>query len=72
MKATFKLPKSKKGWLSLGLVILTLLFGIWPVIHLFNQEILVFGMPLLMLWSTIIIFITTAVMVIVNKIGGVE
>jgi len=72
MKATFKLPKSKKGWLSLGLVILTLLLGIWPVIHLFNQEILIFGMPLLMLWSIIIIFITTAVMVIVNKIGGVE
>lgn len=72
MKATFKLPKSKKGWLSLSLVVLTLLLGIWPVIHLFNQEILIFGMPLLMLWSIIIIFITTAVMVIVNKIGGVE
>ncbi|CAM4270405.1 DUF3311 domain-containing protein [Lacicoccus alkaliphilus] len=72
MKATFKVPKTKKGWISLGLVIFTLLIGIWPIIHLFNQEILIFGMPLLMFWSIIIIIVTTSVMVIINKIGGVE
>ncbi|SOC40770.1 hypothetical protein SAMN05878391_1109 [Salinicoccus kekensis] len=72
MKATFKLPKTKKGWVSLGLVVFTLLLGIWPVIHLFNQDILIFGMPLLMLWSIVIIIMTTSVMMIINKIGGVE
>ncbi|MEI3597904.1 MULTISPECIES: hypothetical protein [unclassified Oceanobacillus] len=73
MKVTvFKRPKTKKGWFSFGAIIVVLLLGNWPVIPLFNKDILIFGFPLIMLWSIILIFVTTFVMVIINRNGGVD
>ncbi|WP_156290594.1 hypothetical protein [Oceanobacillus salinisoli] len=72
MKATFKRPKTSKGWLSLGLIAFIILLGSWPVIHLFNREVIVFGLPLLMVWSIVLIFLTTFTMLFINKIGGVD
>ncbi|WP_080872806.1 hypothetical protein [Oceanobacillus timonensis] len=70
MKATFKLPKTKRGWISVGLIIFVISLGSWPVIHLFDKEIILFGMPLLMVWSIAIILLTTLAMIIIDKIGG--
>lgn len=72
MKSTFKLPKTGKGWLSVALIASVILLGSWPVIHLFNKEIIFLGMPLLMLWSVIIIFLTVFAMVFIDKIGGAD
>lgn len=72
MKATFKLPKTKKGWFSLCLIALVIALGSWPIVHLFNKKIIVFGFPLLMIWSVVLVFLTTFSMVIINKIGGVD
>ncbi|MGJ9457432.1 hypothetical protein [Oceanobacillus sp. CF4.6] len=72
MKATFKRPKTKKGWLSFSSIVIVILLGSWPVIHLFNKEVIIFGFPLLMLWSMILIFLTTFIMIVINKVGGVD
>ncbi|WP_085993253.1 hypothetical protein [Oceanobacillus senegalensis] len=72
MKAKFKLPKTGKGWFSVGLIAFVIILGSWPVVHLFNQEIILFGMPLLMVWSIFLIIITTFAMVLINRIGGVD
>ncbi|UJL47450.1 hypothetical protein KFZ58_06090 [Virgibacillus sp. NKC19-16] len=72
MKATFKLPKTKKGWFSVCLVAFVIALGSWPIIHLFNKEIIVLGMPLMMLWSIVLIFLTTFSMILIDKIGGAD
>ena len=72
MKATFKLPKTNKGWFSLGLVLFAIFLGGWPVIPLLNHETILFGMPILMTWSIVLIFLVTFTMWFINKIGGVE
>ncbi|HZG71666.1 MAG TPA: hypothetical protein VEY51_09040 [Chondromyces sp.] len=72
MKATFKTPKTGKGWFSLILIIFTIILGSWPVITYLNHETILLGMPILMVWSIIIIFFTTFIMWFINKIGGVE
>ncbi|MBP2077121.1 MULTISPECIES: hypothetical protein [Oceanobacillus] len=72
MKATFKLPKTKKGWFGVSLIAIIILLGGWPIINIFNQEIIVFGLPLIMVWSILIIFLTTFSMAFINKIGGVD
>lgn len=72
MKSTFKLPKTKKGWFSVLLVVLVIAIGCWPVINFFNKEVLVFGMPLLMFWSILIVFLATLTMVIIDRIGGAD
>lgn len=70
MNMKFRWPSTKRGWLCLGIIIGVILIGIWPIIPLFNQEILVLGLPLLMVWSIAILFITTAAMVTINLILG--
>ncbi|HWO78519.1 MAG TPA: hypothetical protein VNM69_21860 [Bacillus sp. (in: firmicutes)] len=72
MKATFKRPKSAKEWLSFSLIVFVILLGSWPVIPIFNKEVIVFGMPLIMTWSVFIIFLTTFIMWLINRIGGVK
>ncbi|ASN04450.1 hypothetical protein [Virgibacillus necropolis] len=72
MKATFRLPNTGKGWISLGLIIFVILLGSWPVIPLLNNETIILGMPILMTWSVIIIFLTTFIMWFINKIGGIK
>ena len=70
MDMRFRAPTTAKGWESLGIVAAVLIIGIWPVITLFNQNTLVFGLPLLMVWSIAMLFITTLAMVIINIITG--
>lgn len=70
MKATFKLPANKKQWFSLCFIIFTIMLGSWPIISLFNTTTIIFGVPILIVWSIFIIFFTTFVLWLINKIGG--
>ncbi|WP_082235448.1 LPXTG cell wall anchor domain-containing protein [Halobacillus massiliensis] len=72
MKATFKLPKTGKGWFSFALIIVVIMLGSWPVIPLVNNEMIILGMPILMTLSVAIIFITTFTLILINKIGGAD
>lgn len=72
MKSTFKLPKTGKGWFSVFLIVAVIAIGSWPIINIFDKEVIFFGMPLLMFWSVAIIFITTAVMIFIDFIGGAD
>ncbi|GGC76355.1 hypothetical protein GCM10007216_03630 [Thalassobacillus devorans] len=72
MKATFKLPKTGKGWFSLGLILVVIMLGSWPVIPLVNNETIILGMPILMTLSVVIIFVTTFTLILINKIGGAK
>ncbi|KZE36876.1 hypothetical protein AV656_13930 [Bhargavaea cecembensis] len=69
MKATFKTPKTYKGWIGLFAILTIVLLGSWPVIPLLNHETIVFGMPILMTWSVILIFLTTGILMLLNKMG---
>ncbi|SMY12011.1 hypothetical protein [Brevibacterium jeotgali] len=70
MDMSFRAPTTAKGWISIGIIVLVLLSGIWPVIALFDANTLAFGLPLLMVWSIAVLFITTAAMVVINRITG--
>lgn len=70
MDMRLRTPTTARGWISIGIIFLVLLSGTWPVIVLFDANVLVLGMPLLMVWSTAILFITTAAMMIINRITG--
>lgn len=54
MKAKVKLPKSRRGWVFLGLFVAVILPGNWPVVPLFNRNVLLFGLPLMTVWSLVI------------------
>ncbi|MDW0113112.1 hypothetical protein QT711_07930 [Sporosarcina saromensis] len=69
MKATFRTPKTKKGRFGLLAILFIVLLGSWPVIPLLNNETILFGMPLLMVWSVFLIILTTTTLVVLNKIG---
>lgn len=69
MRSTLKLPKTAKGWFSLLLIIFTVFVGGWPIIPIVNKPTLFLGMPLIMVWSVFIIFLTTFSMWLINKIG---
>lgn len=70
MDMRFRTPRTTKGWVSVGIIVFVILIGVWPVIPLFNANTLVLGVPLLMVWSVAILFITTAAMVIINRLTG--
>jgi len=72
MKGLFRLPKTTRGWFSLILILLVVFIGGWPIIPLLNKDVIVFGMPLLMVWSILIIFLATFSMWLIEKIGGVD
>ncbi|SDD93761.1 hypothetical protein SAMN04488126_10282 [Bhargavaea beijingensis] len=69
MKATFRTPKTYKGWIGLFAILTVVLLGSWPVIPLLNHEAILFGMPILMFWSVVLIFLTTGVLMALNKMG---
>lgn len=69
MKAKVKLPRSRRGWVFLGVFVGVILLGSWPVIPLFSRDVLVFGLPLLMVWSCVIVFLSTFVMWLSNRMG---
>lgn len=70
MNMNFRWPRTVRGWLCVGIIAVVVSIGLWPVIPLFNQEALILGLPLLMVWSIAILFITTAAMVAINFILG--
>lgn len=70
MDMRFRAPTTTGGWVSLGIIVVSLILGVWPVVVLFDVNVLVLGMPLLMIWSIAILFITTIAMVIINQITG--
>ncbi|EMR06205.1 hypothetical protein C772_01850 [Bhargavaea cecembensis DSE10] len=69
MKATFRTPKTHKGWIGLFAILTIVLLGSWPVIPLLNHTTIIFGMPILMVWSILLIFLTTGILMILNKMG---
>lgn len=69
MKATFRTPRTKKGWFGVIAILTVVLLGSWPVIPLLNQETILFGMPILMVWSVLLIIITTVTLMVLNKMG---
>lgn len=68
MRHPFVLPTSRAGWGLLIAFVVCVLAGIWPVIGLFNRAALLFGLPLLIVWSYVIIFACVGVMLIGNRI----
>jgi len=70
MDMRLRTPRTTKGWISIGIIAFVILIGVWPVVPLFNANTLVLGVPLLMVWSVAILFITTAAMVIINRLTG--
>lgn len=70
MDMRLRTPRTARGWISLSIIVVVILAGIWPIIPLFNTDTLIFGMPLLMVWAIVILFISTAAMVIVNRLTG--
>ncbi len=69
MKAKVKLPRSRRGWVFLGVFVVVILLGSWPVVPLFNRNALVFGMPLLMVWSVAIVFLSSFAMWLSARMG---
>jgi len=49
-------------------VVGVIVIGLWPVIPLFNSDTIIFGMPVLMVWSVVIVILTTLVMAVCNLI----
>lgn len=69
MKNIVKLPKTKIGWGVLFLICSNVLLGTWPIISFFNNEVIIFGLPLLGLWSYAIAFLGSITMLLAMKLG---
>ncbi|GAA0700445.1 hypothetical protein ACQKFL_03320 [Vreelandella titanicae] len=68
MERLLVLPTSRAGWgLFIAFVVLVLA-GTWPVIGWVNRATLVMGLPLLVVWSYLVIFACVVVMLIGNRI----
>lgn len=61
-------PVSARGRLMLALFALVVLAGLWPTIAWVNRAILVLGLPLLAVWSCLIVIACTGVMLIGNRL----
>lgn len=70
MNMRIRWPRTARGWLCFAIIMAVVVVGLWPIIALFNSPTLVLGVPLLLFWSVVILFLTTAAMVIVNIIMG--
>ncbi|MCK2182785.1 hypothetical protein [Halomonas getboli] len=62
------LPTSRAGWGLLIAFVALVAGGIWPVIGWVNRAVLVLGLPLLVVWSYVIIFACFAVMLVANRV----
>ncbi|OBX35943.1 hypothetical protein VO226_09880 [Halomonas elongata] len=62
------LPTSRAGWVLLIVFVAVVAAGIWPVIGWVNRAVLVLGLPLLVVWSYVVIFACFAVMLIANRV----
>ncbi|MDQ7728618.1 hypothetical protein [Halomonas sp. SpR8] len=68
MGRLFVLPTSRAGWGLLIAFVALVLAGIWPVIGWVNRATLVMGLPLIVVWSYLVIFACVVVMLIGNRI----
>ncbi|WP_252107104.1 MULTISPECIES: hypothetical protein [unclassified Halomonas] len=68
MRHLFVLPTSRAGWVLLAAFVMLVLAGIWPVIGFVNRAALVFGLPLMIVWSYVVIFSCVGVMLVGNHI----
>lgn len=68
MRRLIVLPTSRAGWGLLIAFVALVLVGTWPVIGLVNRAILVMGLPLMVVWSYVVIFACVVVMLIGNRI----
>ncbi|QJQ96291.1 MULTISPECIES: hypothetical protein [Halomonadaceae] len=62
------LPTTRAGWVLLAAFVLLVVAGIWPVIGWVNRATLIFGLPMLAVWSYVVIFACFAVMLIANRV----
>ncbi|MGO3216516.1 MAG: hypothetical protein ACTIJ4_10480, partial [Halomonas sp.] len=62
MKRLIVLPTSRAGWGLLVAFVALVLAGTWPVIGWVNRATLVMGVPLMVVWSYLIIVACVAVM----------
>ncbi|WP_457808724.1 hypothetical protein [Kushneria sp. EE4] len=66
------MPRSRRARWLLAAFALLLAAGCWPVIMLFNRPVVVAGLPLMALWSYVIVFASVALMALANRLlsGG--
>ena len=68
MERLLVLPTSRAGWGLLIAFVVLVLAGTWPGIGWVNRATLVMGLPLLVVWSYLVIFACVVVMLIGNCI----
>mgnify|MGYP003145617773 FL=1 len=68
MRRLIVLPTSRAGWGLLIALVALVMAGTWPVIGLVNRATLVLGLPLMVVWSYLVIFACVVVMLIGNRI----
>jgi hypothetical protein len=68
MRRLWVLPTSWAGWGLLTAFVALVLAGTWPVIGLVNRATLVMGLPLMVVWSYLVIFACVGVMLIGNHL----
>ena len=68
MRRLWVLPTSRAGWWLLVAFVGLVGAGIWPVIGWVNRATLVMGLPLLVVWSYVIMFACVVVMLVGNRI----
>ncbi|WP_227875763.1 hypothetical protein [Kushneria konosiri] len=62
------LPRTRRARGLLLAFLLLLAAGCWPVIMLFNRPVVVAGLPLMALWSYVIVFASVALMALGNRL----
>lgn len=62
------LPTTRTGWGLLIAFVILVAMGTWPVVGLVNRATLVMGLPLIVVWSYLVIFACVVVMLIGNRI----
>lgn len=68
MRLLLVLPTTCAGWGLLIAFVALIVMGTWPVIGWVNQATLVLGLPLMVVWSYLVIFACVAVMLVGNCI----
>ncbi|WP_456269301.1 hypothetical protein M1D97_03140 [Kushneria sp. AK178] len=62
------MPRSCRARGLLVAFMLLLAAGCWPVITIFNRPVVVAGLPLMALWSYVIVFSSVALMALANRL----
>lgn len=68
MQRLVVLPTSRTGWALTIAFVAVVVAGIWPAIGLVNRAVLFLGLPLLVVWSYVLIFACFAVMLVANRV----